>query len=138
MLARHRQHHAPVKSQMQAPTDEAPVGAEDMCFLRRLIAAVLRQKREYIPRQEDTADHRAEHTKENHSDQRCLDYAQRCIFALSDCQQPFPVEYMVRKKQGEHSHSQPFMRRLAHKAVCHQKQQRDSHCGIDCEFDFLN
>lgn len=107
-----------------------------MRFLRHFIAAVLRQKREYIPRQEDTADHRAKHTKENHSDQRRLNYARRCIFARSNCQQPFPVEYMVREKQDEHPHSQPLMRRLAHKTVCHQKQQRRGHRGIDRELLF--
>ena len=51
---------------------------------------------------------------------------------------PFPVEYMVCHEQSEHSHSQPLMCCLAHKTVGHQKQQRDSHCGIDCELDFLN
>lgn len=45
---------------------------------------------------------------------------------------------MVCHEQSEHSHSQPLMCCLAHKTVGHQKQQRDSHCGIDCEFDFLN
>ena len=49
VLAHHRQHHAPVKPQMQAHADKAPVGAEEMRFLRRFIAAVLRQKQKYIP-----------------------------------------------------------------------------------------
>jgi len=57
---------------------------------------------------------------------------------LSDCQQPFPIEYMMREKQGEHPHPKPLMRRLAHKTIGHQKQQRHGHCGIDYELDFLN
>ena len=57
MLARHRQHHAPVKSQMQAHTDKAPVGAEDMHLLCKLIAAVLWKKRKYITGQHNAANH---------------------------------------------------------------------------------
>lgn len=45
---------------------------------------------------------------------------------------------MVCHEQSEHSHTDPLVGCLAHKTVGHQKQQRDSHCGIDCEFDFLN
>ena len=45
---------------------------------------------------------------------------------------------MMREKQDAHSRAQLFMRRLAHKTVCHQKQQHHSQRGIDCELDFLN
>ena len=36
-------------------------------------------------------------------DQRRLKHADGCVFALSDCQQPLSVEYMVCHEQSEHS-----------------------------------
>ena len=65
MFARHRQNHAPVKPQMQAHTDEAPVSAEDMHLLCKLIATVLGEKRKHMAGQHNAADHGADHAQEN-------------------------------------------------------------------------
>ena len=104
----------------------------------KLIATVLGEKRKHMAGQHNAADHGADHAQENQPCQCRLHDAQRRVAPPRHSLNPSVVQNMVCHEQSEHSHTDPLVGCLAHKTVGHQKQQRDSHCGIDCEFDFLN
>ena len=138
MFARHRQHHAPVKPQMQAHTDEAPVSAEDMHLLCKLIAAVPGEKRKHMAGQHNAADHGADHAQENQPDECRLHDAQGRVAPPRHSLNPSAVQNMVCHKQGEHSHADPLVGCLTHKAIGHQKQHGHRHGRIYGDFYFEN
>ena len=104
----------------------------------KLIATVLGEKRKHMAGQHNAADHGADHAQENQPCQCRLHDAQGRVAPPRHSLNPSEVQNMVRHGQCEHSHADPLVGCLAHKTVGHQKQQRDGHCGIDCDFYFEN